>query len=187
MSEEIPAGYYTARGVKGSEQFGTTSNGNRQIAINLDVAELGRELTTFLVFSEKNTPYETERLRALGWTGDDKLTGIDANEVTVAVKYEPYQGEQKMKVQIVTGGGTVKLKDTMDEKQKRSFLVELSRIAKSEGPRTAPKPAPKPANGRALPPASGGVAADYDGGDDEIPFATCAVVSTQRIPKWERW
>ena len=57
------------------------------------------------------------------------------------MKYELYQGQEKMKVQILTGGGSVKLKDQLDDKGKKAFAAKYRDLAKSA---VAPKPAPAP-------------------------------------------
>lgn len=166
-ARRINPGTHRGRGIAGTEQYGTTSNGNDQIVLDLDLFDIGEKVSTFLVFSDRSAPYCIERLRALGWKGNDlsNLTGIDANEVSVEVKYETYQGEEKMKVQILTGGGVV-LKDKLDDKGKKAFAskykalasVTSSSAAEKSRHRTekAPMPAPAPAN-------------DETSGDD-IPF-----------------
>lgn len=141
MSNRIAAGNYRGRAIKGSEQYGQTSNGNDQIVIDLDLPDIGEKVSTFLVFTDKAAQYSLDRLRACGWKGDDlsNLDGIDANEVDVEVKYEMYQGQEKMKVQIVTGGGAVKLKDQLDDKGKKAFAAKYRDLAKSVA---APKAVP---------------------------------------------
>jgi len=126
----IQAGTYRARAVAGSEQYGQTSKGNDQIVIDLELIDIGERVSTFLVFSDAAAKYSLERLRALGWSSNDlsDLSGIDANEVDVEVKYEEYQGEQKMKVQIRTGNG-VKLKDQLDDKAKKAFAAKYKSLA----------------------------------------------------------
>ena len=151
-SEKIPAGTYKGRGVAGSAQMGMTSTGTDQVAIDLEIPALGRVLTTFLFFSDGAKPYSIDRLLALGWDGSDdpSFVGIDANEVDVVVKYEDYKGEQKMKVEILTGGGKVTLKDTMTDSQKRSFMSSLKTAAKQAGGAPAAAAAPKQGGGYAL-------------------------------------
>lgn len=132
-TQRIAAGTYRGKAIKGSEQYGQTSNHNDQIVLDLDLLDIGEKVSTFLVFSDKAAEYSIDRLRACGWSGDDlgNLDGIDANEVEVEVKYETYQGELKMKVQIVTGGGRVKLKDQLDDKGKKAFAAKYRDLAKS--------------------------------------------------------
>jgi hypothetical protein len=173
MSQRIEAGIYRGRGAAGSEQYGETKNANDQIVLDLDLLDLGERVSTFLVFSEKAAPWSIKRLRALGWTGDSlaDLTGIDSSEVDVEVKYEEYNGELKMKVQIIVGG-TVTLENQFDDKAKKAFAAKHAALVKSTAaPRGAARPAAKPpANARptANKPASG--FGDATGTDDDIPF-----------------
>jgi hypothetical protein len=135
MGERISAGIYKGKGVAGSEQYGTTKNGHDQIVLDLDLTDIGERVSTFLVFSDAAAPYGIERLRALGWSGSDlsDLTGIDLNEVDVEVKYEDWQGDMKMKVQILTGGGRVVLKQTMTDKDKRAFGAKFKSLTAVPG------------------------------------------------------
>ena len=135
----IAAGTYRGQAIKGSEQYGQTKNGNDQIVIDLNLLDIGEKVSTFLVFTDKAAEYSLDRLRACGWKGDDlsNLDGIDANEVEVEVKYEQYNGETKMKVQIITGGGAVKLKDQLDDKGKKAFAAKYRDLAKSVAPKAA--------------------------------------------------
>lgn len=161
----IEAGTYRGRAIAGSEQYGTTSNGNDQIVIDLEL-DTGERVSTFLVFSQKAAKYSMDRLRALGWTGTDltNLAGIDTNEVQVEVRYEEYNGEEKMKVEIRTGSGVV-LKDKMDDNAKKAFGAKFKALAMKTPaatstpapPKAAPKPSPRQDDG-------------FAGGDDEIPF-----------------
>lgn len=133
MTHRIAAGTYRGRGIAGSEQYGTTSNGNDQIVVDLALIDIGEQVSTFLVFSEKAAPYSVERLRALGWKGTDlsQLSGIDSQEVEVEVRYEQYQGDEKMKVEIRTGGGRVALKNTLDDKGKKAFAAKFAGLVKA--------------------------------------------------------
>jgi hypothetical protein len=110
-------------------QFGQSTKGNDQIAIDLLLAT-GETVTAFLNFSDAARPYSEERLVALGWAGlghpldEAELT----REVDVDIKYEEYQGKQQMRVDIVGNGGRVKLKTTMDDAQKSAFLARLTGV-----------------------------------------------------------
>lgn len=139
-SHAIPAGFYQGRAVAGSEQYGVSKNGNDQIALDIAIPSLNSTFTTFLSFSEAAAPYAIERLRVCGWKGNDvtKLVGIDANEVTVQVKYETYDGKERMKVDIATGGGRITLENQMDEKSKRAFAARMKAFADGTAPKTAP-------------------------------------------------
>jgi len=105
---EPKPGVYRGHGVEGSEQYGESSNGNPELLIDLVLHELSdRRVTTPLYFSPGAAPYSIERLRALGWEGNDlqNLKGIGKNEVAVEIKWDLFEGSWKMKVQISSGAG----------------------------------------------------------------------------------
>jgi hypothetical protein len=102
-------GTFKGRAVKGSEQYGDTSNGYPQIALTIRMQIEGgtQDSTTFLIFSPDAAPYSWERLRACGFKGTDlsqELVGIDSNEVDVNVRSEMYEGKAQIKCDIVAGG-----------------------------------------------------------------------------------
>ncbi len=127
----IQPGTYKAKAIKETVQFGESERGNLQVFIDLDIKDpstgnsLG-SMTTFLFFTEGAKTYSYERLKALGWKGQGpedigNLDGIDANEVDVRVtqpeQYRDADGTTKTgnsKVEIVTGGGGVKMGKTLD-------------------------------------------------------------------------
>lgn len=134
MSDKIEAGIYKGRGVEGSAQLNQNQNtGTETVAIDIELPQVGRTVTTFLYFTDKAEKQAIERLRALGWDGSDDFRGISANEVDVQVKYETYQGAEKMKVEIVTGAGRVVLRDTMNDQQKRGFMAKLQKLNSQAG------------------------------------------------------
>ncbi len=122
----IPAARYDADYIPGSLQFGLSKAGNEQISVDLKL-ENGMVVTAFLSFSEAAKPYSEERLRALGWGGagsaldDTTLT----QRVKVDISYRLWEGKEQMDVNIVTGGGRVKMKSEMDAAQKSAFLRRL--------------------------------------------------------------
>lgn len=145
----IEPGIYKARGIEGSVQHGFSKNGTEQIAIDLDLFEIGERRQTFMYFSEKAEAYSLERLRALGWDGtmDETFPGISRNEVMVQIRYETYEGNEQMRVEIMVGGGRVTLQNTMNDQQKRGFMARIARLAKQSGPGPAKadaQPAPAP-------------------------------------------
>jgi hypothetical protein len=170
VSGKVAAGFYKGRAIAGSAQFAINeSNGNESIAIDVDLGEVG-QFTTFLHFTDAASPYAIERLRACGWKGDDlaNLDGIDTNEITVQVKYETYQGKERMKVDIATGGGRIKLENQMSEQQKRAFAARMRGALKGNG-------GTQPAAARSNNTGGGGrtTRGEYDpgpDGQDDIPF-----------------
>lgn len=163
---DIKAGYYKARGVAGTEQFGLSGTGGEQISVELDVQISDQEsvrLTTILAFSGKAMAISIDRLKALGWDGSNELRGIDQNEVDVEVKYElnPQKPEQppQMRVEIKTNGGRFAFKAPMAEQEKRGFLSRLSQEAKRLD---AGSGAPAAAAGRGPAPQGNGYPPSWD-------------------------
>ena len=134
----IEAGTYRAVAVKGSEQYGQTTNGNDQIVITMDLPDIGEQVSVFLVFSDKAAPHSMKRLRLAGWQGDDlaNLDGLGSRECEVVVKYEDWQGQQKMKVEILAGG-TVTLANVLDDKGKKAFGAKFKKLAAATAPVSA--------------------------------------------------
>jgi len=124
---EMKAGRFKGRGLKGSAQYGESEGGNLQIAVDLNVPELGRTVTCFLSFTQAAYPYSVDRLRAMGWQGHDimDLDGIDANEVDLDIFEDVYQGKKNWKVEIVSGPGKVAMKKAVD---KSEFARRLAAI-----------------------------------------------------------
>jgi len=131
---KIEAKRYKAQAVQGSFQYGLSSKGNEQIAIDL-LLDSGHTVTTFLNFSEASKPFSEDRLVALGWEGSG--TPLEearlCNEVEAVISYREYNGKEQMSVDILTGSGRAKLKQTMDEAQKKAFLARLTGVAPVAG------------------------------------------------------
>lgn len=130
----IPAGTYAVRGVKGSEQYGESKSNTPQIGINLEIIggeHEGTQITTILYFTEASAPYAIARLRSLGWQGDnlENLDGINENEALARVSYETYEGKERMKVDIMTGGGTFTFNKPLNPQQKRAFAAQFKPLA----------------------------------------------------------
>jgi hypothetical protein len=112
----LKAGVFKGRAVEGSEARGLSPNGKHEMMIDVEFKHEGEvyRRTTVLYFSQEAAPYSTARLRACGWKGDDlsePLAGLGANEIEIEVSYEEYEGKQRMKVQIASGGGQFKTKN----------------------------------------------------------------------------
>ncbi len=125
---------YKAKAIAGTQQYGTAGDNNTpQIAIDLQVPQLGKSVTCFLYFSAAAYPYSVERLRVLGWTGDklSDLKGIDKNEVEIEITEREYQGKTQMRVEILTGPGKVTLEKpiTPGEFEKRVALLTGKKVA----------------------------------------------------------
>lgn len=121
-------GIFKGRAIKDTIQYGESQGGHPQIAVvmRMRVDDSAQELTTFLIFSPESAPYSFDRLRAMGWEGNDlsNLAGIDKNEVDVRVFAEEYQGKAQVKCKIM-GGGRVTLAKPMDPK---TFAARVAAI-----------------------------------------------------------
>ncbi len=140
----IKEGFYRGRAV--TLQYGTNKNtGNEQIAVELEITSEGPErykrCTAFLYFTDDAATYAIEKLRALGWQGDDlaaltqpgtELPSFMPVECDIGIKYEEYQGKERMKVNIFTGPGKrVELENKLDDKGKRAFAAKFNSLAKA--------------------------------------------------------
>lgn len=137
-------GNYRARGVAGSEQYGTTKNGADQVVIDLELLDVGQTVSTFLHFSERAAPHSMKRLRALGWKGTDlsDLAGIDTQEVDVRIAWEVFNEKETMKVEIVTGGTVVLSEQARhDARGVKSFAQRFAKLAAATPAGDAPKAA----------------------------------------------
>jgi hypothetical protein len=101
-------GIFKAKAVFDSIQYGETTNGHPQIAVNMrmDAEGTPQDAGTFLIFSPESAPYSFARLRSLGWEGTDltNLKGIDKNTVYVRVWQDSYDGKPQIKCEILSGG-----------------------------------------------------------------------------------
>jgi hypothetical protein len=123
---KLPEGYYQGRVVSGEGQFGETSKGTIEAVIPFlledDSFEGPERVTVRLYFSEKAEEYSVKKLRAIGWKGGDLTFADCPNLVTIAVKYEEYNGEERQKCDIALGGGTKPL----DPARERAFAAKLA-------------------------------------------------------------
>jgi hypothetical protein len=148
---DIKSGRFKAKAIKGSVQYGDSSNGKPQIGIDLFIKELQASITTFLYFSPDAAQYSYQRLTLLGWKGKGpmdlpNMEGIDTNEVEVEISESVWDGRTQYKVQILTGPGRVTFDRPVD---KNDFA---RRVAAMTGSPSATAPS------------------DLPMGDDEIPF-----------------
>lgn len=164
-------GFYKGRAIKGSEQYGQSSKGTDQIAVDLAI-ETGETVTAVLPFTQNSVEYSVKKLRACGWKGDDldNLEGIDANEVTVEIKEEEWEGKVRMKADIKYGGFT--FETPMDAPSRKRFAASWKSAIRglAGGGQAAPRPQATP-NGRQPPPGRGtGPARNERDEPDPIPF-----------------
>jgi len=145
------AGVYKGRAMPETAKLGVTENGYDQIGFMVQISRGGghRDIVPmYLVFSDGpkgSAKYSMERLRALGWEGNDlrDLRTIGKNLVDVRVDYEIYQGEEKLRVEIVTG---LRMDRPMSESTATSFADRFRALAEST-PIVVQQAPPKQQNG----------------------------------------
>lgn len=123
----IEAGTYRGIAIKGSEVYGRTQAGDEKMTIDVDLVDIGETVTVFLTFGEKAKPYSVAKLKELGWDGTDSMAGLGSRDCTVKIKYETYNGEERMRADVVVpGSGGIKEKDRLKESETRTFLAKLA-------------------------------------------------------------
>jgi hypothetical protein len=140
MSNLIPAGYYRAVAapvlIDGADfwaQFGETSTGNPQVAVQfaiLDGPQQGRRVTWFGFFTEKTIKRTIESLRLCGLKGDNLealLTQKLNQEVSITVGHNTWDNKTTARVEWVNapGGGGLKLEKPMNKDQLRMFSAKM--------------------------------------------------------------
>lgn len=131
MSEEIKPGYYRARAIIGTEQFGWSSKGGKQISFELMLLDIEQRVTTILSFGGNGEAPSLERLKACGWKGGEDTEGLDANEVQVEISYSPdKEGKLRMSAEIKTRG-RFKFQKPMSEREVKGFWADAAKAAKA--------------------------------------------------------
>lgn len=108
-----------------------SSNGTPTAAVEFVVLSpeesAGQSITWYGYLSEKAFPYTVEGLRNCGWTGDDlsDLSGIDANEVSIVIVTEEYEGKQHSKVRYVNKLGGLAVKSPMTADKAKAFAASM--------------------------------------------------------------
>ena len=180
-------GRYKARGFEWG--LGHTSDGKPQVAICfslLDDDYKGETITWFGSFSKNlgngtKTPFQrtVETMRTCGWEGDDfsNLTGLDANEVSLVIEHEEYQGRTQVKVKWVNALGGIALKAPMTPEAAKAFaakmkgeLLALGKPAAAATSKPSKPPASKRNNSSDHPNAPGSTYGREPGADDDIPY-----------------
>lgn len=161
--EKLRAGMYKGRAVAGSGLAWGGTDDAPQVAIDIDLIDAGRRVTSYLSFHPNAQEFTRERLRACGWDDSDELPfrGIDKNEITVEIKYQRYNGKTSMKAEIKTLG---RFKHSLDLSKARSFMANFTKGASvvDSAPGATPRPGGRPAPAQA---GQNGYPADWDKGE----------------------
>lgn len=145
----------------------TPDTGNTRLRVLfelLDEAWKNRHITWDGYFTDKTFPRTIESLRHMGWQGADLdvLEGLDANEVSLVIGTEEYEGKWRNRVRWVNASAGLFLKNAMDPVAKKSFaaamkgrILALDLGKPKSAASTKPRPTPAPAAAT---------------GNDDIPF-----------------
>jgi len=180
----IEAGTYRAR-ARGEQYvaFGVSSNGNEQVAVELELlgdgdAPSGESITWTGTFaSETAIRIALDAMRAMGWTGSTilDLTGIGSTVVEAVVEHETYQGETRARVKFINvpGASRFKFKQELDAGGKAALAARLRAYTTKPGAPSAPapaRPAARPAARQATPQRAPAQGWDGQGADpDDLP------------------
>lgn len=169
-------------------QFARTTKGDEQIALGFEIVdparpdEQGQHITYFGTFGPNSIDFTVDAIRACGWNGDDlaEVPGMAedgqlANEVSLKIEHDTYQGKTSAKVKFVNrlgGGAKIKLERAMDQTEAQRFAASMkSRVAAAGRDRSNP---PAAGSGQRQPAQRRQSTGRSDGppppGDDDIPF-----------------
>ena len=181
-------------------QFGYADTDAEQIALGFEIVDgptvdpdTGRFVSCFGYFSDASVQYTVEKLRAIGWTGQDLAdlprlleAGELTPEVEIVVQHKEYRGEWRADVAFVNpiGGGLIHLKRPMDGAALKQFSERMRSKLRTVG--VIPPPRSGGSNAaRSTHPYAPGNASDVE---NDIPFITCAVeAEPHAMAHWQRW
>ena len=139
----MEAGKYKAR----ANNWGLckASTGTPQIGISFDLLDLtGQTISYYGSLSDNALEFTVKALRACGWQGDDvsNLQGLDANEVSLTVESEVYNGKSTLKVKWVNPpSGGLKMDSPIEGNDLAIFARTMkAKIAMISGTKPAPQP-----------------------------------------------
>lgn len=115
-------GTYRSIALPETIQFGQAKNGSGQVACDVSLEDVGEVVTVVLSFSGGAKPYSQEKLKAMGFRNQNGELKHEPREFQTRVYYETWEGEERMRVDVLTSKVTLK---TMDAPQERAFKSEL--------------------------------------------------------------
>lgn len=187
MSLPMQKAKYQAKAV--AAQFGTSSKGNTQIAITVEVVEhpdlAGSEITWLGHFTDKTTDRTIESLQHMGWQGDDlsELDQLDGaacakllpDIIEIVVAPEEYDGDVNLKVQWVNkpGAGRFAFKEPLTGQGLKAFAAQMRGTVRGAKAGGQTRRTSSGANGSSRPAHPNAPGSDMD--DSDIPFASCSL------------
>ena len=147
--------------------FGHAKSGTEQVAMNFEILNEGFEgqsVGWYGSFVGGATAVTLRQLRDAGWTGESltDTVGLGDVEVELDVRFEEYEGKERMKVNIWPKGGFAVKMDkpivggalsALDARLKGAILQSKRPAAGAAGPPPAWKAPARPAAPAARPPA----------------------------------
>lgn len=115
-------GTYRSIALPDTIQFGQAKNGSDQVACDVSLEDVGEVVTVILSFSGGAKPYSQDKLKAMGFRNDGGQLGFERREFQTRIYWEEWEGEERMRVDVLTSKVALK---PMDEPQKRAFMSEL--------------------------------------------------------------
>ncbi|HVO30759.1 MAG TPA: hypothetical protein VMV18_08485 [bacterium] len=124
-----------------------SSKGTPEVAVEFVLTHpdmQGRSITWHGYLSEKTFNRTVESLRYCGWKGDDlsDLSGLDANEVSLVVENEEYEGETHPRVKWVNRAGGLAVKAPMSGDKAKAFAASMRERVRAFDAAKGNKPAP---------------------------------------------
>jgi hypothetical protein len=123
----IEPGYYKAKAVSAS--LGYTSNGNEQVAMTVDLLDIGKTMTWYGYFTGKTTDRTLESLMIAGWDGESLVSfeGLGTEEFVAVVEEDTYNGETKTRISWINRArsGGPKLNNPMSDVQLQDFAQRM--------------------------------------------------------------
>ncbi len=142
-----PAGYVLAKCIEWA--LTETKKGDPQIFLRFKALDDTDPPGYFGGFSDKSLPHTLKALRACGWQGTDiseldhHTAGLDANEVSLKIEHEVWEGVERARVSFVNVPGQA-LKP-LDPAKKANFAAQLKGqiLALEMGKPPTAKPSPR--------------------------------------------
>jgi hypothetical protein len=155
--------------------LGETANGKEQVAVQFEILTPDADIHYIAwhgYFSDKTYERTIESLRICGWTGVDltDLTGVNANEVSLVIEDDEWEGKVRPKVKWINRLSSLALRAPMSGDKLKSFAASMrDKIKAHDAAGGTPKPKTQPRQS-APPPHIGATGGPPPISDDDIPF-----------------
>lgn len=125
---ELPNGTYRARATQGV--LGESKSGKEQVVVQFELLEpdyANQTISWYGFFTDATCERTFESLRIMGWQGTnlDDLTGVDANEVSLVIENEEWEGKTRAKVRWVNAVGGMGLLAPLAPDKAKAFAARM--------------------------------------------------------------